>query len=98
MEKNRRDFEELIKEIDGYKKEMQDEFDEIQYLIKFTNNTEKLIDRHKNVINGIFKGAGLSKQNISDKLEKDELSVKGNKSLQQQKGNSNNNSKKVNKK
>ena len=30
--------------------------------------------------------------------EKDELSVKGNKSLQQQKGNSNNNSKKVNKK
>ena len=72
MEKNRRDFEELIKEIDGYKKEMQDEFDEIQYLIKFTNNTEKLIDRHKNVINGIFKGAGLSKQNISDKLGKDE--------------------------
>ena len=68
MEKNKRDFEELINEIDGYKKEMQDEFDEIQYLIKFTNNTEKLIERHKNVINGIFKGAGLSKKNIDNKL------------------------------
>ena len=69
MEKNKRDFEELINEIDGYKKEMQDEFDEIQYLIKFTNNTEKLIERHKNVINGIFKGAGLSKKNIDNNLQ-----------------------------
>ena len=71
MAKSRRDFEELIKEIDGYKKEMQDEFDIIQYLIKFTNNTEKLIDRHKNVINGIFKGAGLQKKIIDDKNNKD---------------------------
>ena len=59
MAKSRKEFEDLIKEIDGYKKEMEDEFDIIQYLIKFTNNTEKLITRHKNVINGIFKGAGL---------------------------------------
>ena len=71
MAKSRRDFEELIKEIDGYKKEMEDECDLIQYLIKFTNNTEKLIDRHKNVINGIFKGAGLQKQIIDDKNDKD---------------------------
>jgi len=68
MAKSKRDFEELINEIDSYKKEMQEDFDIIQYLIKFTNNTEKLIARHKNVINGIFKGAGLSKQNIDDKL------------------------------
>ena len=67
MAKSKKDFEELIKEIDGYKKEMQDEFDIIQYLIKFTNNTEKLITRHKNVINGIFKGAGLQKTIINDK-------------------------------
>ena len=66
MAKSRKDFEDLIKEIDGYKKEMQDEFDIIQYLIKFTNNTEKLITRHKNVINGIFKGAGLQKTIIND--------------------------------
>ena len=69
MAKSRKEFEELIKEIDGYKKEMEDEFDLIQYLIKFTNNTEKLITRHKNVINGIFKGAGLQKQIINDKNE-----------------------------
>ena len=68
MVKSKRDFEELINEIDNYKKEMQEEFDIIQYLIKFTNITEKLITRHKNVINSIFKGAGLSKQNIEDKL------------------------------
>ena len=67
MAKSRHDFEELIKEIDGYKKEMEEEFDIIKYLINFTNNTEKLIDRHKNVINGIFKGAGLQKQIIDDK-------------------------------
>ena len=71
MAKSRKDFEELIKEIDGYKKEMEDEFDIIQYLIKFTNNTEKLITRHKNVINGIFKGAGLQKQIIDDKNDKE---------------------------
>ena len=71
MAKNKQDFEELIREIDGYKKEMQEEFDEIQYLIKFTNNTEKLITRHKNVINGIFKGAGLSKKNLDEKLNED---------------------------
>ena len=71
MAKSRKDFEDLIKEIDGYKKEMQDEFDIIQYLIKFTNNTEKLITRHKNVINGIFKGAGLQKAIINDQNNKD---------------------------
>ena len=70
MAKSRKEFEDLIKEIDGYKKEMEDEFDIIQYLIKFTNNTEKLITRHKNVINGIFKGAGLQKQIIDDKNDK----------------------------
>ena len=67
MAKSKQEFEELIREIDGYKKEIQEEFDEIQYLIRFTNNTEKLINRHKNVINGIFKGAGLSKKNLEEK-------------------------------
>ena len=71
MAKSKKEFEELIKGIDGYKKEMEDEFDIIQYLIKFTNNTEKLITRHKNVINGIFKGAGLQKQIIDDKNDKE---------------------------
>jgi len=59
---------------------MQEDFDIIQYLIKFTNNTEKLIARHKNVINGIFKGAGLSKQNIDDKLNDEDKKERKTKS------------------
>lgn len=66
MEENRRDFEELIREIDGYKSEMKEEFDEIKYLIKFTDNTEKLIDRHKNVMANIFKGANIPVKQIED--------------------------------
>ena len=81
MAKSRKEFEDLIKEIDGYKKEMEDEFDIIQYLIKFTNNTEKLITRHKNVINGIFKGAGLQKQIIDDKNDKDKEKSRKTKSV-----------------
>ena len=86
MAKNKQDFEELIKEIDGYKKEMQEEFDEIQYLIRFTNNTEKLITRHKNVINGIFKGAGLSKKNLDEKLNEDNKNNKIRRTHSQSKG------------
>ena len=81
MAKSRKEFEELIKEIDGYKKEMEDEFDIIQYLIKFTNNTEKLITRHKNVINGIFKGAGLQKQIIDDKNDKEKENSEKNRKV-----------------
>ena len=81
MAKSRKEFEDLIKEIDGYKKEMEDEFDIIQYLIKFTNNTEKLITRHKNVINGIFKGAGLQKQIIDDKNDKEKEKGRKTKSV-----------------
>ena len=70
MEQNKRDFEELVKEIDGYRDEMREEFDIIKYLIKFTDNTEKLIDRHKNVISNIFNSAGLqSKRNKSFDLK-----------------------------
>ena len=81
MAKSRKEFEDLIKEIDGYKKEMEDEFDIIQYLIKFTNNTEKLITRHKNVINGIFKGAGLQKQILDDKNDKEKEKGRKTKSV-----------------
>ena len=81
MAKSRKEFEELIKEIDGYKKEMEDEFDIIQYLIKFTNNTEKLITRHKNVINGIFKVAGLQKQIIDDKNDKEKENSEKNRKV-----------------
>ena len=70
MEQNKRDFEELVKEIDGYRDDMREEFDIIKYLIKFTDNTEKLINRHKTVITNIFNSAGLqSKRNKSFDLK-----------------------------
>ena len=49
----------MIKEIDDYRDEIHEEFDEVKYLIKFADNTHKLIDRHKNVMTNIFRGAGL---------------------------------------
>ena len=57
--KDSADFKEMIKEIDDYKNEIHEEFDEVKYLIKFADNTHKLIDRHKNVMTNIFRGAGL---------------------------------------
>ena len=66
MEKDKKDFQDLLKDIDSYKNEMKEDFDEIKYLIKFTDNTEKLITRHKNVIGSIFKGAGLKTKNFDD--------------------------------
>jgi hypothetical protein len=57
--KDSADFKEMIKEIDDYTNEMHEEFDEVKYLIKFADNTHKLIDRHKNVMTNIFRGAGL---------------------------------------
>ena len=52
-------FKNIIEEIDSYTNELHEEFDEIKYLIKFADNTHKLIDRHKNVMTNIFRGAGL---------------------------------------
>ena len=59
MEKDMKEFKALVAEIDGYKQELDEEFDEIKYLIKLADTTHGLIDRHKNVIGSIFKGAGL---------------------------------------
>ena len=57
--KDSADFQTMIKEIDDYRDEIHEEFDEVKYLIKFADNTHKLIDRHKNVMTNIFRGAGL---------------------------------------
>lgn len=59
MAKEQEDFKSLLQEIDDYKNQIHEEFDEVKYLIKFANNTHRLIDRHKTVITSIFKGAGL---------------------------------------
>ena len=82
--KDSADFMQLVKEIDDYRDEIHEEFDEVKYLIKFADNTHKLIDRHKNVMTHIFRGAGLrargleneSKKNLGkidiDKINKDD--------------------------
>ena len=61
-----KDFRQLINDIDAYKDQVHEEFDEVQYLIKFANNTHKLINRHKNVMTNIFKGAGLRPRNFDE--------------------------------
>ena len=64
------DFKNIIEEIDSYTNEIHEEFDEIKYLIKFADNTHKLIDRHKNVMTNIFRGAGLRPSKRIEEEEK----------------------------
>ena len=68
--KNSADFKNIIEEIDSYTNEIHEEFDEIKYLIKFADNTHKLIDRHKNVMTNIFRGAGLRPSKRIEEEEK----------------------------
>ena len=84
--KNSADFKNIIEEIDSYTNEIHEEFDEIKYLIKFADNTHKLIDRHKNVMTNIFRGAGLrpskkieeerTKNKINDIKKKEKENIK----------------------
>ena len=68
--KNSSDFKNIIEEIDSYTNEIHEEFDEIKYLIKFADNTHKLIDRHKNVMTNIFRRAGLRPSKRIEEEEK----------------------------
>lgn len=82
--KDSADFKKMIKEIDDYKNEIHEEFDEVKYLIKFADNTHKLIDRHKNVMTNIFRGAGLRPtKNLENEEEnkKEKKTKKGAKSV-----------------
>ena len=74
--KDSADFQKMIKEIDDYRDEIHEEFDEVKYLIKFADNTHKLIDRHKNVMTNIFRGAGIRP---TKNLENEEERSKANK-------------------
>ena len=74
--KDSADFQKMIKEIDDYRDEIHEEFDEVKYLIKFADNTHKLIDRHKNVMTNIFRGAGIRP---TKNLENEEERSKTNK-------------------
>ena len=83
--KDSADFQKLIKEIDDYRDEIHEEFDEVKYLIKFADNTHKLIDRHKNVMNNIFRGAGLrptkNMENEEDRKKMIKINKKNSKSV-----------------
>ena len=78
--KDSSDFKEMIKEIDDYTNEIHEEFDEVKYLIKFADNTHKLIDRHKNVMTNIFRGAGLRPTKQLEEEEKRKSKKNGAKS------------------
>ena len=75
---NNVDFKTLINEIDDYKNQVHEEFDEVKYLIELGDRTHKLIDRHKNVMTNIFKGAGLQPKRNFDVYEDDEVKIKEN--------------------
>ena len=54
--------------------------DEVKYLIKFADNTHKLIDRHKNVMTNIFRGAGLRPtKNLENEEERNKMNKIGKK-------------------
>ena len=76
--KNNVDFKTLINEIDDYKNQIHEEFDEVKYLIELGDRTHKIIDRHKNVMTNIFKGAGLQPKRNFDVYEEDENKIKEN--------------------
>lgn len=78
LNNNNVDFKTLINEIDDYKNQVHEEFDEVKYLIELGERTHKIIDRHKNVMTNIFKGAGLQPKRNFDVYEDDEIKVKEN--------------------
>ena len=75
LDKQGNDFRALINDIDDYKNQIHEEFDEVQYLIKFADRTHKLIGRHKNVISNIFKGAGLKPKRNYDEYNDDDKKI-----------------------
>jgi hypothetical protein len=52
-------FKNMIAEVDSYKKNIKEEFDELQYLIKFVDDTKNRVSRHKYGVSNMFTQAGL---------------------------------------
>lgn len=66
-----KDFRNMMMEVDGYKRSMQDEFDELQYLIKFVDNTKSKVNRHMFGVSNVFTQTKL-KTVHSNKLRENE--------------------------
>jgi len=59
LSKEINDFKYMMSEINDLKKGMQNEFDELQYLIKYVDGTSTRVNRHMNGISNLFQQSGL---------------------------------------
>lgn len=74
-----KDFRNLIMDIDSYKKSYQEEYDELQYLIKFVDTTKSKVSRHMSGVSNIYTQTGLKKKNIAtNKLRESHFSDEEN--------------------
>jgi len=59
LRKEMNDFRNMINEIDELKNGMKNEFDELQFLIKYVDGTSTRVNRHMNGISNLFQQSGL---------------------------------------
>jgi hypothetical protein len=82
LRRDAEDFKNLIADIDEYKQSIKDEFDELQYLIKFADDTRGRVSRFKSGVNNVFQKAGMKPKTITndsfENEEKDDLSDRRN--------------------
>ena len=67
------DFRNLINEVDTYKHNVQSEFDELQYLIKYVKNTNKKVSKHMAGVKNLFKETKIKKNKpVFDEFDHEE--------------------------
>lgn len=64
-------FKNLINEVDSYRKNVKEEYDELQYLIKFVEDTRGRLNRHKNGVSNLFNQIGI-KSGVKNKESSDD--------------------------
>jgi len=73
LKKEMNDFKNLLTEINDLKKGMKNEFDELQYLIKYVDRTSNRVNRHFNGISNLFQQSGIKPKtdNVLHKLREE---------------------------
>ena len=73
MKKDMQDFRNIMGEINDFKKNIKNEFDELQFLIKYVDGTSTRVNRHMNGISNLFSQSGLKSKGEKDlyKLKED---------------------------
>jgi len=56
------EFRNLINEVDAYKQNVKDEFDELQYLIKYVKDTKNKVTKHMSGVKNLFKESNIRKK------------------------------------